>query len=237
MITIIAECGINHGGNIDIAIMMVQAAKSAGANAAKFQLFTERARPKGKKYIFTRQELDLLMAAGKKTGIPVFFSVFDFESVRLAKEIGAKWVKLSFVERRNTDLIDTINLMRLPGFERKFVSVDLWGQYDALALGNWEQLYCPNNGWRGYYPTKNEDIEWGRYFRQAEAAGLGWSCHCQGWTEAVVVAKMGAKVIEKHFKITDDCVDADVSTNPEDFARMVSMIRGIEGGENNDSVL
>lgn len=226
MITIIAECGINHNGNVEKAKKMVEVAKEAGAGAAKFQLFTERARPRGKQFILSESEWGEVMKTGREISLPVFFSVFDFESVDLAKHLRAKWVKLSFVERRNSRLIercwDT-------GFERKFVSVDLYGQYNQedFKEWGWEKLYCPNNGWSGFYPTKDENIEWERYQEQAKETGLGWSDHCQGWTEAVMCAAMGAKVIEKHFKIDDNCPDAICSLGPDRFKLMVDMIRGL----------
>ena len=41
-IFIIAELGVNHGGSVDEAKRLIDAAKSAGANACKFQLFNSR---------------------------------------------------------------------------------------------------------------------------------------------------------------------------------------------------
>ena len=223
-VTIIAECGINHGGDLVNAHNMVMAAKEAGADAAKFQLFTDQARPKGKKFILDEAAWRVVMDTGREVGLPVFFSVFDFESVDLAKRLGARWVKLSFVERRNFPLIERC---QEAGFGRKFVSVDLYDQYDGASFKEWgwEKLYCPNNGWSGFYPTKDNNIEWERYQGLAREMGMGWSDHCEGWTEAVVCAVSGAKVIEKHFKIDNDCPDAGCSTGPERFKLMVQMIR------------
>ncbi len=120
--TIIAECGINHKGCKYNAMSLVRTAKEAGADAAKFQLFTDRARPKGKKYILPEEAWREIMNTGKENDIPVFFSVFDFESVRLARRLEAKWVKLSFVERRNSRLNREWN--GTEEFERKIGSVE-----------------------------------------------------------------------------------------------------------------
>lgn len=225
--TIIAECGINHAGDLRHAIELCGEAKRAGADAVKFQLFTKQARPKGEKYIFQLGDWIQIMNAGEAADIPVFFSVFDFESVKRAKNLGAKWVKLSFVERRNSRLIAACNEA---GFERKFVSVDAWGQYSQTELDGWEKLYCANNGWSGYYPTKCTDIEWERVAELFLRDGVlaGWSDHCQGWTEAVQMVALGARIVEKHFKIDDDCPDAECSLSPCDFKLMVAAIRWID---------
>jgi len=221
-ITIIAEAGINHNGNIHDAISLAGAAKNAGADAVKFQLFTKRARPKGGRYIFQKENWQRLLDAIENK-IRVFWSVFDFESVDLAKELGATWVKLSLVERRNLQLIERCEKA---GFERKIMSVDLWGQYPKRP--GWEYLYCPNNGWSGYYPTEFEHIEWQRYAQIAKETGMGWSCHCEGFYESVIAATFGAKIIEKHFQLPGSCPDAKVSVEPRQFRLMVDMIRQAE---------
>ncbi|GAG22635.1 unnamed protein product, partial [marine sediment metagenome] len=142
-----------------------------------------------------------------------------------AKELGAKWVKLSIVERRNLQLIEYCEKV---GFERAFVSVDLYRQYPKRD--GWEYLYCPNNGWSGYYPTKGDHIEWARYANIAQGTGMGYSCHSEDLSQCVLAACLGAKVIEKHFKYFSDIrtveqPDAQVSLDPAQFKVMVQMIR------------
>lgn len=235
MTTIIAECGINHCGCLRTAMSMVVDAREAGADAVKFQLFTGRSRPMGMKYLLSEQEWRMVLDANREDikeerlekdwsveDFPIFFSVFDFESVDMAARLGAPWVKLSFVERRNSRLIARCNKF---GFKRKFVSVDLHGQYNEEELNGWEKLYCPNNGWSGYYPTEDHHIEWEEYLPMAREYGLGWSCHCRGIAEPILVAAHGARVIEKHFKISDDCPDANCSLDPGRFKVMVDIIR------------
>jgi len=223
--TIIAECGINHNGSVNRAVEMVQKAKEAGADAAKFQLFTERARPRGKEFILSPDAWGLVKAEGDRLGIPVFWSVFDFESVDLARSLGAKWVKLSFVERRNSRLIARCNEV---GFERKFVSVDLYHQYSEEDLTGWERLYCPNNGWSGFYPTVDSQVEWAEYADAIRRGKIhGWSDHMVGWQGAAISTALGVLIVEKHFMVDEDCPDAECSLDHQEFALMVRMCRTI----------
>ena len=220
---IVAECGINGNGSVDTNIEMVHAAKSVGANAVKFQLFTERARPKAKKYILSEKQWQKIAKVGTDLDIPVFWSVFDFESVELAARLNAPMIKLSIIERRNSRLIEKCNA--LFHNKPKIVSVDLWEQYNKEELADWHKLYCPNNGWSGIYPTNDTDIEWEEYKAILSSKEMGWSDHCSGISTAVVVSSIGANIIEKHFKFDDNCIDAKCSVNPEQFAQMVKQIR------------
>jgi len=221
-ITIVAEAGISHNGDVEIAKELVIKAKECGADAIKFQLFTKEARPAGTKFILQPGLWHLVTKFAKEHGIVCFFSVFDFESVKLAITVEAPWVKLSMIERRNLQLIQECERW---GFERRIVSVDLWGQYPKRD--GWEYMYCPNNGWSGYYPTLGKHIEWERYAGIAKKTGMGYSCHAQDLAQCVTAVALGAKIIEKHFCLDEDAPDADVSLLPHQFKTMVDIIRGL----------
>ena len=225
--TIIAEAGINHNGIPENAMNLVVAARQAGADAVKFQLFTLLSRPFGTKYIFSRKQWLEIVNAARHQGIQIFWSVFDLESVALAKSLGAEWVKLSFVERRNMRLIEECSQA---GFARKFMSIDLYGQNEQPD--GWEFLYCPNNGWSGFYPTIGEHIEWAFYAKKAKEFGLGFSCHCQDLAQCVLAAYLGANIVEKHIKLAEASYpqpDDAVSITPFQFSEMVQLIREKDG--------
>lgn len=220
--TIIAEAGVSHGGEVERAVGLVHAAKAAGADAVKFQMFTMSSRPFGAKYQLSSSAWEEVVKAGRSSEIEVFWSVFDFESVQKVKDLGAKWVKLSLISKQNRDLIERCDEA---GFDRKFISVDLHGQYDAGLLSTWEKLYCPNTGWRASYPTPDAEIDWWRYARQVTPR-FGYSCHHMTLYPCVIAAFLGAPVIEKHFKIKG-CrgPDAPWSLDSVAFKDMVDLIR------------
>lgn len=221
MIMLIAEAGISHGGDPKKAAVLIQEAVEAGADAIKFQLFTPNARPKGVKYVLKKDSWRRLAQTGKDLGITVFWSVFDFESAHLARKLG-NWVKLSFVCKQNAELIRLCNKLR---FERKFISVDLHGQYGRKELAGWDKLYCPNNGWSGIYPTKDSDIEWELYEKAAKETGMGYSCHSEHMTTTLVAAAYGARVIEKHFALDKAGPDGAWSLAPEELRYWVPKAR------------
>lgn len=221
--TIVAEAGINHVGVVENAVALVVAAKKAGADAVKFQLFNALSRPFATQYILTSQQWENIVIEAARQEIRIFWSVFDQKSVMLAKSLKAQWIKLSFVECRNSRLIKACNR---EGFERKFMSIGLYGQNEQPT--GWEYLYCPNNGWSGYYPTIGDHIEWGFYAKKAKEFGLGFSCHCQDLSPCVLAASLGAKIIEKHLKLENVAYaqpDDVVALTPGQFATMVKFIR------------
>ena len=238
--TIIAEAGISHCGSVDLAIELVKQAKESGADAVKFQLFTKKSRPHGTKYILAKKAWEKIVDVAIQEGISLFWSVFDFESLKLVEELGTKWIKLSIICKQNSRLIQRINEM---DFDRKFISVDLYGQYNEKELEGWSKLYCPNHGWAGYYPTREDNIDFQEYISQQEN-DLGYSCHYQGKMACLLAASLGAKVIEKHFRLEDseytknivqpgkridvNIPDYDWSLDPTEFGEMVACIRKME---------
>src|SRR5436190_18970613 len=105
-IYVIAEAGLNHGGNKERALALVRAAKWAGADAVKFQTFhAERlasSRPaklghvKGQpnlQELFKKLELQFdvfraLHKEAKRIGIDFLSTPFDEESADFLDELG-----------------------------------------------------------------------------------------------------------------------------------------------------
>lgn len=220
---LIAEAGISHMGRPELAGELCVEAQEAGADAVKFQLFTSFSRPFGKEFILKDTVWGGIVNRYSVPDFKVFFSVFDFESLELAKDIST-WIKLSFISKQNKTLIDKVNRAN---FERKFISLDLYGQYEKEALRDWEKLYCPNTGWKASYPTPLEEIEFKRYGHANRLNyGLGYSCHGKDFRNCLIAASLGAPVIEKHFKLEEDDYSPDeaCSITPTEFKEMKEII-------------
>ena len=94
---IIAEIGVNHNGDMDLARKMIDSAKKSGADAVKFQIFDPRkySSPKDKKRIaqlkkfsFKKKDIINLKKKSDELGIIFFATPFDVKSASLLNNIG-----------------------------------------------------------------------------------------------------------------------------------------------------
>lgn len=128
MTEIVAEISGNHGGSIDNAVRLIQAAKEAGADAVKFQCFeperlaAKRASvPYVEKLAGVRSLLELyrevhtpkswfpsLIAVAKFANIPWFSSVFDPEDVAFLETLDCPRYKISAFEMLDGNLINAV---------------------------------------------------------------------------------------------------------------------------------
>jgi N,N'-diacetyllegionaminate synthase len=81
------------------------------------------------------------------------------------------------------------------------------------------------------YPARIEDANLraiGAFQESCKLVGL--SDHTPGIETAIAATALGAVMIEKHFKLDDDCIDAAYSLDPEQFAAMCKAVRAIHAG-------
>lgn len=258
---IIAEAGVNHNGNTEIAKKMVDVAKAAGANAIKFQTWktVEIVTPNvpKPKYQHTRNsesQYDLLKKLELKD--KEFMEISEY-----AKSLGI--IFLSTPEGLGcTDFIDTLGV---PAF--KIGSADLTNHpflryiaqkrkplilstgmatldevKDAVEIikteGNHDiiLLHCTSN-----YPTSLENVNL-RAMLTMETEfrmPIGYSDHTVGIGTSIIATLMGAKVIEKHFTLNRALPGPDhiASLEPQELAAMVKGIRCAEKRRNGLNML
>ena len=250
---IIAEAGVNHNGDINIAKKLVDAAFEAGADAVKFQSFkaenlvTKKA-PKadyqkettgnGNQYeMLKKLELSyenhvLLKKYCEDKGIMFISTPFDFESVDLLEKLNIPLYKISSGDLTNVPLLKYIAKLN----KSMIVSAGManLGEVEVAVeaiknAGNDKiiLLHCTSN-----YPTAYEDVNLNAMITLKNAFNLpiGYSDHTVGVEVPIAAAAMGAKVIEKHFTLDKQMEGPDhkASLNPEELRKMVDSIRNIE---------
>lgn len=251
---IIAEIGVNHNGDPRLARRMVDAAAKAGADCVKFQTFraeefmadremTYEYRSAGKLVrenmfdMFKRLELPLIayreiFAYARKRGVVPMTSVADAESLALAKAARAPALKLA-----SEDFVN-LPLVRLAASERMPLILST-GMSDAEETGDVLRilrraktrdavfLHCVSA-----YPTPDGEanLERMRGLRDLTAAPVGYSDHTEGIEACVAAVAMGACMLEKHFTLDTDLPGPDqaLSSDPDEFARMVKAVRRVE---------
>ena len=250
---IIAEAGVNHNGDINIAKKLVDAAFETGANAVKFQTFkaenlvTKKA-PKAdyqkkstgngnqyemlKKLELSYEDHVLLKKYCEDKGIMFISTPFDFESVDLLEKLDIPLYKISSGDLTNIPLLRYIGKLNKP----MIVSTGMsnLGEVEIAVntikeCGNNEitLLHCTSN-----YPTAYDDVNLNAMITLKNAFNLpvGYSDHTIGIEVPIAAVAMGVKVIEKHFTLDKEMEGPDhrASLNPQELKNMVDSIRNIE---------
>ncbi len=220
--TIIAECGQNHCGDMDLAKGLIALAQLKGADLVKFQLYDHKQlygdNPTISNVELSFEQAKMLFDYGEKIGIEVFFSVFDVERVEWCEEIGVKRYKFA-ARMRGKDVIDKVISTNKPiimsfNGESPHVSMSLITaihKRTTLRDRSWITfLYCPSG-----YPAEWKDLHFGKI--DLENWG-GFSDHTIGIVASKIAIARGAQVVEKHFAIDHQTgIDAQWSMLPEDL--------------------
>lgn len=251
---VIAEAGVNHNGNLDLAKELVDAAAAAGANAVKFQTFNadKIISAKAPKADYQRtntgrggSQLDMvrnlqldeqahydLLAYCKQRNIQFLSSAFDEQSVDLLCEMGVPALKIGSGELTNNILLAHMAQKGAPLLLSTGMGT-LDEVADALACiaGNGAPpvvlFHCVSN-----YPASPShcNLNAMQTMRRAFGVPVGWSDHTLGQHVMLAAVAMGADIVEKHLTLDRDLPGPDhrASMEPDEFTDMVDMIRDVE---------
>lgn len=251
---IIAEAGINHNGNIDLAKDMIVVAKEAGVNAIKFQTFksdklviktAKKAKYQQKKNASAETQLEMLkkleLDAGQfielkdycsKLRIDFLSTPFDLDSIEFLYQIGISQWKIPSGEITNLPYLIKIARTRLPvilstgmsTLDEVEVAINVLKKYGTSEIA---LLHCTSE-----YPTPFEDVNLKAMItmRQIFNIPVGYSDHTLGIEIPIAAVAMGATIIEKHFTLdrTMEGPDHQASLNPGELKMMVETIRNVE---------
>ncbi len=253
---IIAEAGVNHNGDLDLACQLVDVAAQAGADLVKFQTFNADrlvTRSAGKasyqaaatgadenQYeMLKRLELSethhrALIAHCASRGIGFFSTGFDIPAVKLLVGFGANRFKVPSGEITNLPYLRYIGGLGKPVILSTGMAT--LGEIEAAlaalrAAGTRSEdltvLHCSTD-----YPTPARDVNLRAMLSIGQAFGVkvGYSDHTNGIEVAIAAVALGACVIEKHFTISRSLPGPDhkASLEPAELAAMVRAIRNIE---------
>jgi len=251
---IIAEVGVNHNGDMQLARELVRAAASTGADAVKFQTFkseylVSKAAPKAEyqkktsaadesQYEMLRR-LELseeahheLKELCRENGIIFLSTPFDDASVELLARLDVTAFKLSSGEVTNLPFLKNVASHGKPVILSTGMAYldEVRAAVDAIkATGNDQLilLHCVSN-----YPADPADANLKAIQSLAEHFSLpvGFSDHTPGIVVAPAAVALGACVIEKHLTLSCDLPGPDhrASLEPGDFKAMVQAIRTVE---------
>lgn len=218
---IVAEIGMNHEGNFDLAYELIRQAKLAGADVAKFQ-FGWRDKP-GEINVIDAERAVQLRKWCDYLGIEMLASVINDGALDLVREAGLERMKVA--SRTVIDRPDLAEQIIAEGKET-FVSLGMWEGEDwpfGPPTDRLHYIWC-----RSKYPTYPEDIV-ALPDRFTSGAYYGYSDHCHGISACMLAISRGAQYVEKHFtlnKASQVIRDHTLSATPSELREMVDL-----GGE------
>jgi sialic acid synthase SpsE len=237
---IIAEIGINHGGNIELAKELIDSAVRAGVDAVKFQTYLTEKRTKAGSPIFDiLKKCELPFSSFKELkeyseakGVLFFSTPFDVESVDYLESIGVELYKIASFDIVNASFLEEVAKTGKPIIMSVGMS-NLKEIGDALNILNKYTskiglLHCISA-----YPTNEADANLGAVLALRDNfkdVVIGQSDHTNDIQVPLYAVASGAKILEKHFKISDDmeCIDGPVSISEEQMKKLVDGVRRLE---------
>jgi N,N'-diacetyllegionaminate synthase len=245
---VIAEVGSNHNGDMDLCRRLIDAAADAGANAVKFQSWSESSliareeydrnpeyadkkkhfgslREMVQAYQLTPDQHVIVRAFCRAKGVEFCSSVFSQEEADLLESLDVPFFKLASMDLVNLPLLKYVAAKRRPVLLATGMA----------SLGEIEQaiqtirdagnnkvalLHCVS-----IYPPDYASIRLLNIpmLREAFAVPVGFSDHTLGTSVALAAVALGACIIEKHFTMDKDMAGWDhaISADPAELRTIV----------------
>lgn len=242
---VVAEIGINHCGNFQLAQKMISSAKKAGADAVKFQTYiTEKRMGKNSPAYKILKECELPFDAfaklknySKSINIDFFSTPFDEASAAYLRKIKCDMYKIASFDVTNLKLIEAIASAKKPVIMSVGMSTinQIKKAYKKIRKHTKKIaiLNCVSA-----YPTKEGDANLSAIFHLKNEFDcvIGQSDHTNGIRVPLYAVASGAQIIEKHFMINHKtkCPDSIVSITEKEMEKMICEIRRIEKILGND---
>ena len=230
---VIAEIGGNHGGRLDLALEMIEAAATAGADAVKFQTYRTGAMLSARSRYYdelaaeelTPSDLAVLKLKAEEHGLIFFSTAFDFDSVDALEALGVDLFKIASGDINNLPLIGVVAQTKKPlilstgaaEIDEIQTAIDFarTAGADDIAL-----MQCTVS-----YPCPDDQINLRAIPALIEAFNLpvGFSDHSLGIDLALGAVALGASFVEKHFTIDRSLPggDNEMSIMPKELEALV----------------
>ncbi|RHX90978.1 N-acetylneuraminate synthase [Leptospira stimsonii] len=253
---IIAEAGVNHNGNMEIAHRLIDVATDAGVDIVKFQTFeaaklttkfakkadyqnettdsTESQLEMLKKLELSKQDHFSLIEHCKKRSIEFLSTAFDLQSLAFLEELNLSRYKIPSGEITNYPYLKKIGSFGKPIILSTGMAT--LGEIESAILilekaGSKREdltaLHCNTE-----YPTPFSDVNLHAMetIRQSFKVSVGYSDHTSGLEVSIAAVALGASVIEKHFTLDKSLPGPDhkASLEPDELKALVQSIRNIE---------
>ncbi len=243
---IIAEIGSNHNGDLELAKVLITAAKDCGADAVKFQFFnkenlftsellsemdagdakfenveSQRVSEQIDEYTIDSSELLILRQYCKEVEIDFGCTAVDENGLNYLAEIDPEFIKLASHEVDNPDLIETAIRTKKPiimsvGMADLAEIDEVYRLFKKHRYEDFALLHCVS-----LYPPRDKivDLNFIKTMQYLYDCEIGYSDHTLGYSIALGAIALGARIIEKHFTIDKNMPgwDHQISADREDM--------------------
>ena len=251
---IIAEAGVNHNGNVNIALELIDKAKEAGADCIKFQTFkadkiVTQSSPKAKyqlevtsrsesqfemlkKLELRFEEYTKILKRCEEKGIDFLSTPYNLEDVDFLETLNVKGYKIA-----SGQLTELPFLKYVASKKKKMIistgmstMAEVFTAVEAIRNADNKDiivLQCTTN-----YPSDIEDANLLAMISIKEACKVrvGYSDHIENNYACFASVALGAEIVEKHFTLDKNMEGPDHSSSltPDEFNELVTGVRNIE---------
>ena len=246
---IIAEIGINHNGDIELAKKLIDVASRAGCDAVKFQkrdldtVYTKEELDKPRKspwgttqreqkegLEFSKKEYDFIDKYCKEKGIIWFASAWDIKSLVFLDNYNLKYNKIASAMITNIDFLKEVAKRK----KYTFISTGMSG-YNEIdkAVDLFKASDCPFELMHSVsaYPSPEDQLNLNIIQRLVKKYNcpVGYSGHEPSVSPSIVAVTLGANSIERHITLDRSMYGSDQSASLEEkgLEQLVSIIRKI----------
>ncbi|NRD79386.1 N-acetylneuraminate synthase [Bacillus sp. BRMEA1] len=251
---IIAEAGVNHNGDVNLAKRMICEAKKAGADIVKFQTFktenivtTSAKKADYQNKYTTKEETQFEMLKNlelteddhyilkeycEKLGISFLSTPFDLESIDFLESLNIPFFKVPSGEITNLPYLVKIAKTRKPvimssgmsNLEEIHEAIEILRKYGTSEIS---LLHCNSQ-----YPTPFKDVNLRAMVNLEKRfnINIGYSDHTLGIEVPIAAVALGATIIEKHVTLDRNMEGPDHKASLEfnELKTMIDAIRNIE---------
>jgi sialic acid synthase SpsE len=239
---VIAELGINHGGDLERALALVDAAATAGASAVKLQCFhadqliADRCPPPrhldigSMRDYFRRFELgpeahEAIFTLARASGLAVMATPFDAEAVEMLEMLDCDAYKIASGDLTHDRLIERVAATGRPvvlstGMSAIAEVADAWAWARACGARQIALLHCVS----AYpVPAGSENLSAVATLRDAFDVPVGLSDHGTDPLSVAIAVTLGGSLYERHLMLEGqtDAADAAVSVTPSQLADLI----------------
>ncbi len=251
MVFIIAEIGINHNGNLDIAKKLIDTAKESGCDAVKFQkrtidlvyskeaLDSPRESPWG--HTTREQKMGLEFSLSdykkidkycKKKNIPWFVSCWDIKSQKEMRIFKTKYNKIASAMLVHTKLLQEVAKEK----KHTFISTGMSTLKEIeSAVKIFRKYKCPFELMHSHsaypMPYQEANLKLIQTLQKKFRCDVGYSGHeVSAYDVCIPAVMLGAKSIERHITLDRSMYGSDQSASlePSGIKRLVQNIRSID---------